>query len=1104
MSVPNKSLDKNKRYAGVKANDFVNKTRASEANRSAVRPQGWANLGKINNRRIPPPANLPSLKSETGVNSPAFDPTITTNHGWTSNENSTSMNSVPNPTQQQLDSLPVNSPTPPPPPLLQSSSSIDADKTRNPPTWSTITAGTNPTSTGPAPSLLGLNDFPRLATTTTTEDRKSQSESLTNISNPTFRPTNLAIWKEGGGSRVQSLSNDIPQNMPNNPGANFYQQQMPNVRMYPPQMWAYAPYPQMPLTMHQQQQQQPPPRVHTLNDYKSPTILRNKDIDDLSKITDNTWANAASQEVNYEEKIRFSDDEDEHNRREIIDSNNKPRRMKPQILQHHHPRLIQDDEHLKQMQDNKNSELINALTIAKKRREEQERHLRNEHLISNIDEQKQIPGYQTRPLLTSNEQENYNSSSPLWQANRDTTRTRHDTANSQSSFTMKSWSDQMDSFNYTSLHEKSGGSHLENEEPSTANKYSRSQSGSSSQSQHDKEPVIRKTKKLLLLPSKKQQQKTNSIQTKNSLKKSNKVDSTDYYDNSNDQWDNWDESTDNHQRHRQQLHSDDLSTQKPNRYNKQPTSTIKTRNNDRQQTNSRFKQNSSTLNKTNDNKTTTNNNKTQPVWRPLSPNRPTEAIDPTPQESMIYKSQQQQQQQINDPRRQSESYQQRTNINDHKQQRYQTINTASIPPLMSVRSDVNTTAKLYKTANHTNSSHYEDENMYYDSNLQTHQRYNHSNAHNRGYTTLGSYGRYRRSGTVRHQQQYTTYNTNNTSGISSAPTTNNGARQKKNPTNRTNTNNKKTSQSSEQTKPTVIDETNSSLEKLKITNEEVPMKKPNETAVLTPTTEVLPKEIGKSNDSGNGISDEKVAIKNDNETNVVQTENESTKINKKTTTTTPSSANTKRRTNKDQQNYHQDQRYQNQQAPRHRNNYARAMQEYDTMQMSGTHNYYGSVRRAAHGGGGRNSHTHDLSSNYYYEHPQQHYNNRYNYSNEHYQQQRPTNNKNSKRGGASIVQNQQQRQPIVNGSGGGGGSNNNNNNNFRHHSISDNDQKEGEEWETASESSTNMRNGHYDNNGINNQQTNETKSVNRGRTPPKKSFSSQRPNARQIFKYTNA
>ncbi len=117
-----------------------------------------------------------------------------------------------------------------------------------------------------------------------------------------------------------------------------------------------------------------------------------------------------------------------------------------------------------------------------------------------------------------------------------------------------------------------------------------------------------------------------------------------------------------------------------------------------------------------------------------------------------------------------------------------------------------------------------------------------------------------------------------------------------------------------------------------------------------------------------------------------------------------------------------------------------------------------------------------------------HYNNRYNYSNEHYQQQQQqprSTNKNSKRGNSTTINNRQHKQQIING---------NNNNNFRHHSTSDNDQKEGEEWETASESSTNMRNGHYDNSGINNQQTNEIKSIHRGRTPPKKSFSSQRLN----------
>ncbi|CAF3753924.1 unnamed protein product, partial [Adineta steineri] len=49
--------------------------------------------------------------------------------------------------------------------------------------------------------------------------------------------------------------------------------------------------------------------------------------------------------------------------------------------------------------------------------------------------------------------------------------------------------------------------------------------------------------------------------------------------------------------------------------------------------------------------------------------RPAESIDPIPQASIIYKSQQR----TND-RRQLESY----------QQRYQTMNTASLSPLMSV------------------------------------------------------------------------------------------------------------------------------------------------------------------------------------------------------------------------------------------------------------------------------------------------------------------------------------------------------------------------------------------------------------------------------------
>lgn len=193
-------------------------------------------------------------------------------------------------------------------------------------------------------------------------------------------------------------------------------------------------------------------------EYKTPTILRHKDIDNLSKITDNTWANA-SQEINYEEKIAFSDDEDDRQTskaKPMIDANNKNRRNHNQLSSH--TRLIQDDEHLKQLQEHKNSEFINALSVAKQRRDEQERHLKtksvDESTFKTTDENHKISGFPVRPLLPTSEQENFNSSS--WQSTREastTSRTRNDTSNSQC-FSMKSWSDQMDSFNYAALQEK--------------------------------------------------------------------------------------------------------------------------------------------------------------------------------------------------------------------------------------------------------------------------------------------------------------------------------------------------------------------------------------------------------------------------------------------------------------------------------------------------------------------------------------------------------------------------------------------------------------------------------------------------------------------------
>ncbi|CAF2085782.1 unnamed protein product [Rotaria magnacalcarata] len=1251
MSAPSKSIDKNKRYAGVKANDFVNKARTNETSRAAARTQGWTNLGKISSRRIPPPANLPSLKSETGTATVSFDPTISTgtSHGWTASGNQTPTNLAANqtrpltpskqPTQQQLDSLSAHVSTSPPP---SSSSTLtsDIDKPRGAATWSTVTAGnTTGNSNDHPPNLLGLNDFPRLATQDN-KTTKSQPDSLLNSistmsQGPIFRPANLASWKEGGG-RAQPMSNDLTkesndnnnnnlsalsmqsQMIPTNASSNLLQSQIQNSnnsqynRMYQPQqqqqqqqqMWSYnvgnsygsyganqAPSSMSMHQLHHHQQRASPygnnaqsqsqqQRMNASADYKTPTILRNKDIDDLSKLTDNvTWA-SAPQEVNYEEKIRFSDDEDN----DITDNNTKSRRYNnnnnnnsqkqsyPQVLQNNNnnnnrsmhtnysqqqttrSRLLQDDEHVKQMQDDKNSELINTLTVAKQRRDEQERNLRDSSqrpsttVQKSFDDQKQIPGYQTRPLITSTGKDNLSSSqidsSSLWgQSNSGTaSRTRHDTADSQT-FAMKSWSDQMDSFNYASLHEKSGGQvdtddHHDDTTaavtitsvPSATHKYSRSQSESSCQSQTDNNgTTINRSKNYPM--SNRRQPKSNLILSKPTRPKAKPTDVIDYFENnehqhhmkSNDQWGDIEKtnynsnnryqqsysndrrSTTHHQQ--QQNFSEDLS-QKSNRHNEQTNDYNRTKQPAKTRSNVASRQSDMPSSSSSKVETKTVTNKTQPAWRPLSPARPLDPNEPTLQEAITYKSQ----------IKTNDSNDRRQSAPVERKQHYTTsttpINTASIPPLMSVRSDVpltpiqtsNTASKHFKTSNqsqrqdYNSSSHYsqrndfysetndsawgndedyyDDETGYYDPNIQNQQRHHqsmgyHSNVHHRGYIALGSYGRYRRGGTLRQQQQYNAYGVSTTS---SQHNTSTGARTKKVITNRTTTT-KKLNESPEQTESTklVSDEivkkpTAWGLDKKPSITEEVPKVKPIETPVV-------PIEIEKPKETITITSEPKP----ENEPIIAgQTEIDSTLTNKKPTATT----NSQRKPNKDQQNYH----YQNQPVSHHRNTYGRSAQDYDTTQIS-SHNYYATGHRTTRGS--RTARMHDLSGGYYYEHPQQRYNNRYNYSNEHYAQQHQVHvpNKTIKRAGSSTATNdrQQTKQQTMKGS--------NAIINPRLQSASDNEQKEGEEWETASESSANMRSaGHPEvNPQVAKSITSETKSTHRDRTPPKKSFSSQRP-----------
>lgn len=340
-------------------------------------------------------------------------------------------------------------------------------------------------------------------------------------------------------------------------------------------------------------------------------------------------------------------------------------------------------------------------------------------------------------------------------------------------------------------------------------------------------------------------------------------------------------------------------------------------------------------------------NKSQPVWRPLSPPRPLVTNDPTPQEAITFKSQMK----PTDPS---------TNLNTDRRQsapterksRYTTntsaINTASIPPLMSVRSDVpapstTTGSKHFKNANAGHYSqhndfynegtdaawgnedeYYEDETGYYDSTNSNHSRHHqsmtyHSHSHHRGYTTLGPYGRYRRGGTLRHQQPYSNYAP---AGASSQLNTSFGSKTKKSVTNRAETSPKKVEETSEPVNSSKTVPSEEAVKKPSVwateskpkTVEEIPIIKSNEAPIIA-------KEIEPTHDIVQFSNEPKPLLSIEHEPVMLGAQLETDATYKKPS----SAAHAQKRGN-------QEQRYQNQQAPRHRNTYGRSMQGSFTLQ----------------------------------------------------------------------------------------------------------------------------------------------------------------------------
>ncbi|XP_025111993.1 protein PRRC2A-like isoform X2 [Pomacea canaliculata] len=188
-----KAIDINNLYKG----------KSVETQKSTVpRQHGLQSLGKVSSaaRRMPPPANLPSLKSEHSGNDPSISLVPSGGSGWASKEKEKEATGTQQPVSQPQPVVPV-----------QSTQSTAKNNTPSGGTgtgvrsWSSVTGGTSHGGLVSHQSPAFQEEFPLLAPEEKTKETKKEEENkdFQYGPGPSLRPQNVASWREGGGRGVQ-------------------------------------------------------------------------------------------------------------------------------------------------------------------------------------------------------------------------------------------------------------------------------------------------------------------------------------------------------------------------------------------------------------------------------------------------------------------------------------------------------------------------------------------------------------------------------------------------------------------------------------------------------------------------------------------------------------------------------------------------------------------------------------------------------------------------------------------------------------------------------------------------------------------------------------